>query len=1069
LGAAYTIYCALVEGFGKPVFLIKRRIPCQRAGDFKFQESRTSEAPYEATFEYALHYFIFSFQNYFNMLQRILFCKSRGGAFLLLLLLSNSLTAQDVCAPIDCSKLKVEIVRVPHDNTTAGPNCPSGSTSLCGGGSSFQQMYYKVYLRYSGTITGNPNAFNLQYNRLNVIVKLNNQTSGSKKFSHVNRALTQTCFDPGQQWDIVNKVVFQIMDAPTNTVGINFLNSSTTSGCGAANEQIRLVKSQPTNTDLCSGCYYIELFTVVVNAYPGESIGITTQAVEYVAYDEQLPTCQTISLHNGGTHQGASAVTITTPATYVGTSNANLLMEILPSVAGSNDTRDFELRLKNNGTVAYTLKYVEFVVRVSSTQDITVASGGNYASRTVEAIGDNRYLHYLITFPGSGLTLAASGTQSISLVQVTAPNPSNLSWGAVVTFDNEEQTRLSTTQACTRLKTSGAQSYTSSGEPLCQLAQEFTIRSKDGGSNECSTIIQAGFPIPSSGQLNISTFEFELEFQLTGELEITGVNFDDFIPDGLSSWTCAAPANFSCLASGADGTCYDIIGSNVIRFCFSVSGSNAISFTNSSPFNNSNAFINILFNNEPGCIQEAKVRSLTLGLTGQSPCVPPINNMFSDNTSDCPPQVKGYIRTEANEGVEEVTINAVIEDDAGSSYCTQSINCDPNSCSNPYTTVSDKNGNFGQCVCVGCNCYTIEPIKDDNPLNGITTFDLVIISKHILGIEALGSPYKMIAADANKSNSITTLDIVEIRKLILGIYTEFPNNNSWRFVDANFTFPNPSNPWASIHEVIEDYDAASQNQVPADFIGIKIGDVNNTVVSHSRPTNRPITTFSWPEFSSRLTKTFTIPVLYTGSEPIGAFQFGFRYDTSLLKLIGPSQGEVPYLDIESFNISKSGEIKLLWLPMDMENPDLHIEPGNILFYLTFEVLANFPDSNLPLQFDEGVLYNAAWNPNGTEYAIQHTTTLAERNTALQSNTFQASIVPNPTSGEAILKLHEAIQGKVRFALFDAFGKRMFIKDLVLTAGTQEIQLPETARLTPGVYNWKVYAPAQKAQGHLIKQ
>jgi hypothetical protein len=39
--------------------------------------------------------------------------------------------------------------------------------------------------------------------------------------------------------------------------------------------------------------------------------------------------------------------------------------------------------------------------------------------------------------------------------------------------------------------------------------------------------------------------------------------------------------------------------------------------------------------------------------------------------------------------------------------------------------------------------------------------DLVLISKHILGLEPLNSPYKMIAADANKSNSITTFDIVE--------------------------------------------------------------------------------------------------------------------------------------------------------------------------------------------------------------------------------------------------------------------------------------------------------------------
>jgi hypothetical protein len=79
--------------------------------------------------------------------------------------------------------------------------------------------------------------------------------------------------------------------------------------------------------------------------------------------------------------------------------------------------------------------------------------------------------------------------------------------------------------------------------------------------------------------------------------------------------------------------------------------------------------------------------------------------------------------------------------------------------------------------------YTVTPTKDNDPLNGVSTFDLVLINKHILGLEPLNTPYKMIAADANNSRSITTFDIVELRKLILGIYTELPNNTSWRFVD----------------------------------------------------------------------------------------------------------------------------------------------------------------------------------------------------------------------------------------------------------------------------------------------
>lgn len=123
--------------------------------------------------------------------------------------------------------------------------------------------------------------------------------------------------------------------------------------------------------------------------------------------------------------------------------------------------------------------------------------------------------------------------------------------------------------------------------------------------------------------------------------------------------------------------------------------------------------------------------------------------------------------------------------------------------------------------------YTIKPFKNGgNILEGITTFDLVLIQRHILGIQSLGSPYKIIAADVNKSDSVTTYDIVLLRKLILLINTDFGLNTSWRFVPKNYIFPNPNNPFfATFPEFIlkNDVFIDTPNQ---DFIGIKTGNVN---------------------------------------------------------------------------------------------------------------------------------------------------------------------------------------------------------------------------------------------------
>jgi len=124
--------------------------------------------------------------------------------------------------------------------------------------------------------------------------------------------------------------------------------------------------------------------------------------------------------------------------------------------------------------------------------------------------------------------------------------------------------------------------------------------------------------------------------------------------------------------------------------------------------------------------------------------------------------------------------------------------------------------------------YTVTPTLDANPINGVSTFDIVLINKHILQSQLLDSPYKMIAADANRSGSITTLDLIQIRRLILNITTNFPNNTSWRFVDADFDFPVPTNPWATSFPEVINFNNFAGVSMDSDFVAVKVGDVNGS-------------------------------------------------------------------------------------------------------------------------------------------------------------------------------------------------------------------------------------------------
>jgi hypothetical protein len=108
--------------------------------------------------------------------------------------------------------------------------------------------------------------------------------------------------------------------------------------------------------------------------------------------------------------------------------------------------------------------------------------------------------------------------------------------------------------------------------------------------------------------------------------------------------------------------------------------------------------------------------------------------------------------------------------------------------------------------------YTLSISKESGFLEGVSTYDLLLINRHILGIRPFKSPYSFAAADVNNSGSVTTLDMVILRKMILLVEKSFPNNANWRFFDK------------SGQEKIKI--STLTNQYIGEIIGVKTGDVS---------------------------------------------------------------------------------------------------------------------------------------------------------------------------------------------------------------------------------------------------
>lgn len=121
--------------------------------------------------------------------------------------------------------------------------------------------------------------------------------------------------------------------------------------------------------------------------------------------------------------------------------------------------------------------------------------------------------------------------------------------------------------------------------------------------------------------------------------------------------------------------------------------------------------------------------------------------------------------------------------------------------------------------------YQLSVSKERHPLDGVTTLDLVLILRHILGLQPLSSPYLHFAADINGDFSIKVSDLTLLRKLILGVISDLPQRSEWRFYDAAHTFEDPNNPFSEPPVQIIEFQHLVQ-PVSYDFIGVEPGSIN---------------------------------------------------------------------------------------------------------------------------------------------------------------------------------------------------------------------------------------------------
>jgi hypothetical protein len=382
-------------------------------------------------------------------------------------------------------------------------------------------------------------------------------------------------------------------------------------------------------------------------------------------------------------------------------------------------------------------------------------------------------------------------------------------------------------------------------------------------------------------------------------------------------------------------------------------------------------------------------------------------------------------------------------------------------------SITGPNGNFSFPAVPMYGDYTVTPAKDTNLLNGVTTYDIVVIRRHILGIEMLPTPYKIIAADINRSNSVTTADLVDLQRAILFINDYFPNNKSWRFVNESYSFPNPANPFQAMFPEVYNINNFSGNMDSVQFVAVKIGDVNDSASPNSftQPNeDRSGETLMLKAVGQQTEqgREFKVDFTVENFSQIAGYQFTLNFDPGKMELLRVEPGELASLTEANFGfrLLDVGALTTSWNNFEATTmPD-----GAVLFSLIFQAKSS-ADLSQSLRISSDYTQAEAYRESGEILDIALEFQL-ETNKE-QPLTINVQVRPNPFRETTVIGFYLPEAREATLGVFDATGRLVKTAQGDFGAGYNEFHLHAGELTGQGTYFYRLQTIDEAVTGKLV--
>lgn len=340
--------------------------------------------------------------------------------------------------------------------------------------------------------------------------------------------------------------------------------------------------------------------------------------------------------------------------------------------------------------------------------------------------------------------------------------------------------------------------------------------------------------------------------------------------------------------------------------------------------------------------------------------------------------------------------------------------------------------------------YKITPVKTDQPSRGVSTFDLVLMHRHILGKETLENPYQLLAADVNNNGMVDLGDILELKQAILRPDFQFLNNTSYQFVDQD-----SGNSFAHVENLKDD--------VKVNFVGVKVGDVDFSGYKTSGVSSR---SSGMRLYMDDLTlvpgKSYRIPVSSEMREYILGLQFEWGLNGRYLNSISLESGQIN-ISSENYALPTGEHLTFSWFDVD----EVEIDPEEALFYVNIEVKRKTNLKNL-WKTSGDILETESYAEPGVVRGLSFSVkpSAVQGMTAVQNR-------PNPFREQTVIRYLLDEAGVVTLSVYDMNGRRVLQRKSEGKRGMNEVEVYGEDLPAAGLFYYHLGTARERYTGKMM--